>query len=48
MAGNCERTGWPIDIALSHFFFKRGDKKNKKLNDDDAAVAADEDVDQNQ
>ena len=23
MAGSCERTGWPIDIRLSHFFFKK-------------------------
>jgi len=20
MAGSCERTGWPIDIAMSNFF----------------------------
>lgn len=23
MAGSCERTGWPIDITLSPFFFKK-------------------------
>ena len=23
MAGSCERTGWPIDIRVSPFFYKR-------------------------
>lgn len=22
MAGSCERTGWPIDLTMSNFFFK--------------------------
>ena len=30
MAGSCERTGWPIDISLSHSFFKRGEEDGTK------------------
>jgi len=43
MAGSCERTGWPIDIALSNFFLKETSPKDTSAANENGAEALKED-----